>query len=180
MIKILDFFEWAEIESSIKVIDEILSTGILHYPNESPFTQAAFVMVLIRLRDLMYKVEKHGSRIDFTDDVLTTAPGVKPKVEDVSDLIKFVRDAMCHPDIDHHNLTEHTRMSWTVIYGKPHSGGLVMIAGQDLTPKADYEDDVAYCFGAQRIYLQRHILRAFAEAKQQLLPMIEASKKPNK
>jgi hypothetical protein len=35
----------------------------------------------------------------------------------------------------------------------------------------DYDDDTAYAFGDQRIYLKRHILRAFEEAARQLLPL---------
>jgi hypothetical protein len=41
-----------------------------------------------------------------------------------------------------------------------------------ITQSCYYEDDTAFFFGVHRIYLKRHIVRAFEEAKLKLLPLI--------
>jgi hypothetical protein len=65
----------------------------------NPFRHSALVDVLICLRDLMAKTERYSSRVAFTDDVVIT-----PRVRDVSDTIKAVRDALCHLDSPNHDL----------------------------------------------------------------------------
>ncbi|MFQ5431942.1 MAG: hypothetical protein ACE5EN_05500 [Nitrospinota bacterium] len=37
---------------------------------------------------------------------------------------------------------------------------------------SDYNDDTCFFFGAQKIYLKRHIVRAFEESKSKLLPLL--------
>ena len=161
-----------DIASDIEAIIRICETGALSTVGyEVHLQKAAFVWVLVCLRDLMYKAEKYDSRIGFVDDVITTAANEKPQVRDVTDLIKFVRDAMCHPDIDHHWATDKVMLSFNVVYGKSPRP-LITIGGNPMGPTCDYEDDVAYGFGNQRIYLKRHILRALDEAKQKLLPLM--------
>ncbi len=49
---------------------------------------------------------------------------------------------------------------------------LIAVGGQAISPPCDYADDVAFIFGYQRIYLRRHIFRAFDEAKANLEPAI--------
>ena len=89
----LDFFATSDIEGSIRRIDELLACGIFQPAHSrNVLFRAAFIELLIAMRDLMYKAEKYASRISFDDDVHETA-----QVTDVSDLIKFVRDALCHP-----------------------------------------------------------------------------------
>ena len=166
-------FERMDIQADISHIERIFSTGVLSQSSQMghPLKGAAFVMLLIHLRNLMYKAEKHGTRIDFKDDVIPSDPGVKPKVEDVTDLVKFVRDAICHPDIDHHYVIPQIKSSFSTIYGKMTVPMFVMM-GQAVGPSSDYDDDIAFCFGQQRIYLVRHIYRAFDEAKKILEPII--------
>ena len=90
----MDFFSKSEIDDALNRIDKLLSCGIFNPQNsDNPLMRAAFIEALISLRDLMYKTEKFSSRIDFTDDIQ-----VCEKIRDVSDLIKYVRDALCHPD----------------------------------------------------------------------------------
>jgi hypothetical protein len=94
----IDFFSKSEIEDSIRRIDAILACGIFQLPNsENVLFRAAFIELLIALRDLMYKAEKFAARIAFEDDVKQTK-----KIRDISHLIKYVRDALCHPDSDNH------------------------------------------------------------------------------
>lgn len=42
----------------------------------------------------------------------------------------------------------------------------------DIEIKSEFDDDVCFFFGTQKIYFKRHILRAFEEAKQKLIPLL--------
>lgn len=163
----IDFMTKCDIESSIERVAEIINTNIfapIPY-GRNPFTKSAFIELLICMRDLMYKVEKITSRISFTDDVVII-PG---KVEDVTDLILFVRNAVCHPESTNHYLDVEKKIKATfnIVYGK---GNLMQLG--DICISSDYEDDVCFFFGKQKIYLKRHILRVYEEAKQKLIPLL--------
>jgi len=120
------------------------------------------------MRDLMYKAEKYASRIYFDDDVHETA-----QVTDVSDLIKFVRDALCHPDSDNHYIEAgNIKSTFNVAFGKVN----VMKIG-DFEQASKYQDDICFFFGSHGIYMRRHIVRAFEEAKAKLVPLLNANNK---
>jgi len=117
--------------------------------------------MLIALRDLMYKSQKFASRISFTDDVPQSE-----KVKDVSDLIKYVRDVLCHPDSDNHYIEKgNIKATFNVAFGKVN----LMKIGE-FEQKSLYEDDVCFFFGSIGIYLNRHIVRAYQDAKNNLEP----------
>lgn len=164
----MNFFERSDVESSIRRIDELLSCGIFQ-PNNSRnvLFRAAFIELLIALRDLMFKAEKFATRIVFTDDVKQYE-----KIRDVSDLIKYVRDALCHPDSDNHYIeVGNMKATFNVGFGRAN---LLKIGEFEQSSK--YDDDICFFFGSQGIYLNRHIIRAFEEAKSKLLPLLEANK----
>lgn len=160
----MDPHDKSDIEDHFRQIDALLTCGIFAPQNcMSPLYKAAFVDMLICLRDLMYKAEKYAKRIDFTDDIISNG-----NVKDVTSLIKYVRDAMCHPDSDNHYIDAHGgKATFNVQYGKG-----VMLQVGDFVQKSDYEDEVCFFFGAQQIYLRRHILRALDEAKRLLTPLV--------
>lgn len=160
----LDFFTKVDIENDIRRIQELLQTEIFLPTNiNHPLCKSAFIDLLICLRDLMYKAEKYSTRINFDDDVLKT-----DKISDVSDLIKFVRDALCHPDIPHHYLIKgKIKATYNIAFDKRN-----IIKFDDIIIKSDYDDDICFFFGEQKIYLKRHVLRAYEEAKQKLLPLL--------
>ncbi len=162
----LDWFERADIDLAIRRIDELLQCGIFQPQNaRNVLFRAAFIELLIALRDLMYKTEKHASRISFDGDVRKTS-----KVQDVSDLIKYVRDALCHPDSDNHYIEAGgAKATFDVAFGKAN----LMKIGE-FEQSSNYEDDICFFFGAQGIYMRRHILRAFEEAKGKLCPLLAA------
>jgi len=161
----LDFFTKSDIESSIKRVDELFSCGIFHPQNsEHVLFRAAFIELLIALRDLMFKAEKHSSRISFEDDVSKT-----DKIKDVSDLIKYVRDALCHPDSDNHYIeVGNIKSTFNVAFGRVN----LMKIG-DFEQSSKYEDDICFFFGSHGIYMNRHIVRAFIEAKEKLEPLLK-------
>ena len=160
----MDFFDKSEVDDDIRRIDALLASGIFDDRNAaSPLVRSAFIEVLICLRDLIYKAQKYARRIDFLDDVT-----VRDDVKDVTSLIKFVRDAMCHFDSDNHYLEPgNIKASFNVQYGR----GCVVKIGE-FEQSNPYDDDVCFFFGSQRIFLRRHIVRAFAESKELLLPML--------
>jgi hypothetical protein len=161
----MDHWDKGEIESAIGHIDKILASGIFN-PNNAghPLFRAAFVELLINLRDLMYKAEKYTARISFTDDVTMTQD-----VKDVTGLIKYVRNALCHPDSDNHYIEKgNVKATFNVIFGK----GTLLKMGE-FEQSSPHQDDTCFFFGSQRILLRRHILRAFDEAKNKLAPLLK-------
>ena len=113
----------------------------------------------------MYKAEKYVSRVAFADDVLAT-----DQVHDVSALIKYVRDALCHPDSDNHYIEKgNIKSTFNVCFGKG-----VLLKMPDFEQSNPYADDVCFFFGSQRIFLKRHIVSAYEEAKGKLIPLLQA------
>lgn len=111
----------------------------------------------------MYKAEKYASRIYFTEDVV-----ISLQVKDVTDLIMYVRDALCLPDSPKNYLIQNKiKATFNIGYGKCN-----VLSMGDINISSDYEDDICFFFGEQKIYLKRHIIRALNEAKQKLLPLI--------
>ncbi len=159
----MDFFDKCDIQDSLQTIEQIITSGIFSPQNSrSPFFKPSFVALLISLRDLMYKAEKYSTRINFTDDV-----DLRDKVQDVSGLIKFVRDALCHPDSDNHYLDNGIKATFNVIFG----AGCMAQFGS-CRQESIYADDICFFFGMHRIYLNRHIVRATQEAKAKLEPLM--------
>lgn len=160
----MDFYDQCEVSTSFRDIGKLINSGIFTPENAgSPFFKASFIAMLIELRALMYKAEKYATKISFTDDVLQ-----RDKVKDVSDLIKFVRDAVCHPDIPHHHLDDGGRASFNVAFG---SGCLAQINGH--RQESLYDDDICFFFGMQHIYMKRHVIRAVDEAFVKLSPLLD-------
>lgn len=153
----IDFYTKADIDNDFKRLKEILGTGIFEAANaRNPLLESAFIETLVRVRDLMRKTEVLASRISFDDDVIKTA-----QVQDVTDLIAYVRDALCHPESDKHFLEpRNIKFSFNVMRGR----GTFAKFG-DFEIKSDYDDDTAFFFGPQRVYLNRHIVRATEEAR---------------
>ncbi len=160
----IEFFSKEEIQESIRRIDELIKSGIfLPQNSDSPFVRSAFIETLVCLRDLMYKTEIYSERINFDDDIVKT-----DKIKDVTDIIKYVRDALCHLDSDTHYVEKgNIKASYNVAYRKTQ---LLKIG--DFEQASAYNDDVCFFFGTHKIYLRRHIIRAFEEAKRKLLPLL--------
>lgn len=123
---------------------------------------------MICLRDLLHKAEKYGQRVSFTDDIMPNE-----YVKDVTGAITAVRDACCHIDSFKRLFDDRgNRGSYMVAYGKCNLAKI-----DDLELKSEYEDDIAVFYGKNRLYFNRHIVRAFNEARQQLAPFL--SKRPS-
>ena len=159
----MDFYTKSDIQISIRRVDELLSCGIFDQENaQNPLVQSALTELLILVRDLMAKSRIYAKPVEFTDDV-----NVTETVKNVSDAIKFVRDAICHVDSDNRNHDEcNARLSYNIAYGQCN---LATIG--DVEIKSDYPDDICFFFGNQKLYLNRHIARAFKEARHNLEPL---------
>ncbi len=158
--------EQLEVIGTIKKVDKLINSGIFTSEHSQNVLQdAAFTELMINLRDLMYKVEKHSNRIAFTDDV-----PISDKIKDVTDLIIRTRNACCHIDSEDKDFKDGP---WPIIgsfskcFGNA-SGTWTL--GIPIGGK--YDDDVQFAFGMVGIYLNRHIIRAFNEAKTKLEPLI--------
>ena len=157
-----------QIRDDINRIERILSSEIFDFENrKNPLREAAFRELMICLRDLIWKADKYGSRISFTDDVILDS---NLKIADVTDLIKFMRDTISHPETKNTAIPDpvvDATISLAVLYGK-----VSFYAINNILYSSDYEDEICFYFGTQRIYLRRHIIRALEEAKAKLLPLL--------
>ena len=160
----LSHYTKAEIESDISRVEAIIRTGIFEAgAQRNPLFQSALTELLIRVRDLLAKSQNHARRICFTDDVM-----VKGHVTDVTSLVTFVRDAICHIDSKKNDHDEiQARISFSAVFGK---ACLAQIGATRI--ESEYEDDIAFFFGSQRLYFKRHIMRAYREAVAELRPLL--------
>jgi hypothetical protein len=152
------------IEFDISRITELIESGIFSGENQfSVFQNAVFIEILILLRNLMFMSSKYSARISFTDDIK-----ISDTVKDVDSLIKYVRDAVCHPESSNHFLPNpKTIATFNFMFGKAS-----IISGNNVYAGI-YDDDVCVFFGEHGIYLKRHIIRAMNEAKSNLLPLLQ-------
>ena len=160
----LDFHVSSEVQSSFRRVDAILSSGVFSPEGASgPLYFSALTELLIHLHDLLGKAAAQGAAIAFDDDVTK-----RGDVTDVRSLVTFVRNAVCHVSSGNHYLEEvAARVSFNTCFG---CGCLAEING--LRFEGEYADDVAFFFGHQRLYLRRHVIRAYTEAKAALVPLL--------
>lgn len=161
----MDIRDQQDIELDICRIEQLLTCGIFERVNPTNILQpSAFIDLMICLRDLLYKTEKYAKRILWTDDIITNK-----YVDNITDAVAAVRDACCHTNSFKRQFDDRgNRGSFNVIYGK---GQLLKI--DDLELKSDYEDDIAFFYGKNRLYMKRHIIRVFEEARALLQPLLE-------
>ena len=160
----IDFFSKSEIENSFNRIRAIQETKIFDKENRmSPLLKSAFIELLICLYDLMVKTEKYSSRISFDQDVVKNS-----QINDITDVVKYMRDALCHLDPDNHYLEEGDKKAvFNVIYGE---GSIFTLFGY--VQESYHPDDTCFFYGSQKIYLKKHILPAVEEARSKLLPLL--------
>jgi hypothetical protein len=163
----IDFFTASDILQDTRRIREIIGSGIFTASHaRHPLTKSAFTEVMICLRDLLHKTETYGTRISFTDDVTIT-----PQIKDVTALVNFIRDALCHHHVYNHWVVPgQLKASFITLYGKRSYSPF---QDYDIVFESAHDDDVCFFFGLQKIYLRRHIVRAVKEAREQLFPLPE-------
>jgi hypothetical protein len=156
-----------EIQNDVERIKTLLSSGIFLDANQQhPLRQSAFIELMICLNDLLAKAKNEAQRVSFTDDV-------NPEVGDITDLVALIRNAACHiPSRTRHVDNFGNRLLLMTVYGRfPHA---FVANGVDLG--CDYEDDLAFFYGNEKIYFTRHIVRAFTEVRAKLLLLLPDTK----
>ncbi|TFW08103.1 hypothetical protein E4K72_08050 [Oxalobacteraceae bacterium OM1] len=151
----MDIQDRQDCERNIRRVTQLIDSGIFNPDNGGhPLQQSAFIDLMICMRDLMHKTEKYTKRVDFVDDVLTNN--------------YVIRDACCHIDSFKKDFDGNgNRGEYIVAYGKCN-----LMKMDDFEAKGEYEDDVAIFYGRNRVYMRRHILRAFHQAQAQLQPLL--------
>lgn len=149
-----NFFIKSQIQSNIDDVITLLNTGVFNVPVLSVFQEPVFVSIILKLDDLLQKFRILGQRICFQDDIIQG---------DITDLVNNIRNAVCHLNSAENILDKEAQIKFVfnVIIGK----GSVIAIGDKEPAKNDYEDDVAFFYGENRIYLKRHLIRVVQEAE---------------
>lgn len=113
--------------------------------------QACFVSLLINLNDLLMKARKDGRPVTFRDHL-----DALEKVDDVTDLVQKLRNAVCHINSPLRNIGP-SPFSFFRFEGRCHVNANGVRIG------CDFDDDIAIYYGQFRIYLRRHIARSIDE-----------------
>ncbi|UOK70157.1 hypothetical protein [Ancylobacter polymorphus] len=123
---------------------------LLDAQSHSINTAPLITFILIHLNDVLQKASKLGRRITFKDDV--------GRHKDVTELIRVARNACCHISSPEH-LIDGNKFTFNLIAGICPDA--IVIDGRSFG--CEYNDDAAIYYGATRVYLKRHIVRAINE-----------------
>lgn len=144
------------IRASAMDIHQMLNAGWLVPQGAiTVLNRASFTHLIVLLNDLLAKCSALDRRVSFSDDILATMS--EPK--DVTSLIRDVRNAVCHLDSRQRRIPQGS-VTWCYYAGHIPKA----LVTRDAVYGCDYDDDVAVQFGPLRVYLKRHIVRAFEEA----------------
>lgn len=151
-----NFFVKSQILTDFRRVNDLINTGIFSASVLSVFQEAVFTEMIIKLHDLLQKLSILQARVSFSDDINSG---------DITDLISKIRNAVCHMDSGEHKLKEGNQIKFTfnVVYGK---GNMMEIEGKELT--SDYQDDICFFFGDNKIYFRRHIVRCVLESERKI------------
>ncbi len=149
-----DFFVQSGIMSNIIIIDQLINTGVFTDINLRVFQEPVFVSIIIKLNDLLQKFNKLDNRISFNDDIISG---------DITDLVNRVRNAACHIDSLENLLDKESQSKFvfSMIIGR---GNAISINGKNMA-FSDYEDEIAFFYGENRLYFKRHLIRLINEVK---------------
>jgi hypothetical protein len=126
--------------------------------SDSLFAQSAFIELVIRLNYVLQKLNSENRRVDWGDDVLPVQHPKDPN--DITSLVNRLRNAACHAESPECYLYDtRTKFVFNRCFGK----GPIMTLGNGQVVGGEYEDEVAFYYGANRIYLNRHIKRLLEE-----------------
>lgn len=152
-----DFFIKTQIESDLSRLTILVDTGVFHDEVLIVFQESVFTEIMIKLNDLLQKLKNLGRRLDFKEDI--------ENASDITDLISNIRNAVCHMNSDEHMLDTEGKIkfSFNIAHGKVN---LLSLGKRKLT--ANYEDDICFFFGENKVYLKRHIIRCIEEGKREV------------
>ncbi|EGH74770.1 hypothetical protein [Pseudomonas syringae] len=153
--KTKNFSAWmrgSDIQASIYRCESIFNSGVFNTGNSAGILfESALTHLLINLHDLMQKARIDEKRIVFTDDIELTK-----SIADITDLVSTCRNAVCHISSGEH-LIDSGKFTFCVVTGLSPNAFVI----NDKARGCEHIDDIAVYFGETRIYLKRHLLRAF-------------------
>lgn len=167
----------SDILVDISRIENVLKANVFTLDNwKHLLRMAAFTELIICLNDLLQKAKDLQVAVTFTDDIPPEITRKDGKAIDITDFVAMVRNAVCHVSSGTHFLikTEEHRIksAYDIIYGKR---SLTELGDGQMLGQTLYDDDLCFNFGKLQLYFHRHILRAFEEAKSNLLPLISSN-----
>ncbi len=129
--------------------------------------------IILRLDDILRHMDSIGHRISFTDDL-----HLHSGITDITDTVREYRHAMCHvhatghftapdgsPKRERQPSVGFIDITFNVAFGKG-----VLHRAPGFVLESDYDDDVCFFYGAHRLYIKRHIIRALQQARSVLVP----------
>ena len=144
----MDIFQKSIIDDSITHLEALLDSGVLISENwGKPIFRSTFLDVIVTLRNLLGQLDDCKLRVDFKDDIV-----LSEKIGDISDLVVFIRNAFCHPKSPEN------------VYKQGDTVKLVYF----FNISNEKDGDICFYFGTHQIFLKRHIVRAFEEAKKKV------------
>ena len=164
------------LQSSLRNLEQVFTSNLLGARpdgREHLVFHATFTHMLIDLNHLLRKADKLGHRVAFRDDVqpirVLTKRGKERTVEDVTELVGHMRNAVCHPESPLRIIYPVTiHFEFNVVQGRAH-----LATFEDFEIKSDYYDDIAVFYGPFRLYIYRHAQRAYRMARSALKPLID-------
>ena len=150
-----DFFIKSQIVSDSNRVAELIDTGVFSASVLRIFQESVFTEVIIKLNDLLQKLNLLKERISFKDDV---------DLGYITDLVSRIRNAVCHMESGEHKLKDQQiKFTFNIAYGKCN---LMSVGEKRLT--SNYQDDICFFFGENKIYLKRHIVRCIQESGEKI------------
>ena len=167
-----------DIRSDIERIEIVLAQFPFAPVNcRNPFRQAALTEILVCLNDLLQKARDLNTPVTFIDGIPPEVTLKNGKPIDITDYVNMIRNAVCHVSSGTHILV-HSKVyklksSYNIIYG--NKGSAVVTSDGESLFQPLYADDFCFNFGRLLLYYNRHILRAFNEAKWKFLPLLSSN-----
>jgi len=161
-----NFFIKSNLENDLQRISELINSGVFNVQILRIFQESVFTEIMIKLNDLLQKLNQLNSRIDFKDDVTNAS--------DITELVSNIRNAVCHMESGEHLLDKEKQIRFTfnIAYGKVN---LISVGDKSLT--SDYEDDICFFYGEKKIYIKRHIIRCLDESKKKIIELYSDEEK---
>jgi len=153
--------------AALKRLSDIHNSGLLTRQDTflSPIYRALIMETILLTNDVLKRADLLGKRVSFTDQVI---PRKAPAINDVTDLVREVRNAICHTNSHLHEVGKFGNVVTAMfIWGKGNT-----ILGDGIIHSSDFDNDMAICFGELKLYLSRHLITAYNQSAIALLDWV--------
>lgn len=164
------------IEANINNLKRLLESPIFQFDADCKrYSPSVFIDVVITLHDLL-QVAANASNADLRVRITDSVGIIPNEIEDVTDLVSKVRNAVCHINSGNRDAKVEKVERLQFIFCSVPTKSRVNVVN-DFVMENEFDDDIAFYYGENRIYLQRHIVAATNAAFTNLVPLIRH--KPN-